>query len=631
MSAVSAPAEHIEQIRDAVDERLRRRRQRRLFQNNETYAAAALALATVIALVWANVGDSYQTFWHTSAAVSLGPFEIDLTLHEWVDEGLTSVFFFMVGLDVRRDLTLGDLRLPGHALLPAAAAVGGFIVPAVVFVLVTGGGDGAHAWGAVISTDTAFALGMLALIGPKHAPRLRLFLLAFAVIDDIGALTVIAIFYSGSLNLVALAVAVAGLAIIWLMARRGVWRVPPYLVLGVVIWYALYRSGVHATLAGVLIALLMPVYTVRTRDVDESNEIATLYRQAPAPATALALRESLIYSMPLNQRLAFVLPPYVNYVVVPLFALANAGVVLSADSLGNAFSSRLTWAIVAGLVLGKVLGVGLGAGIVLKLVPHSRLHGLDMPRILGLGALSGMGFTISLLVVNIAFEDETLRDQARLGVLLASLMALVLAWVIFRVAGRLSPLPEPAGEVLERPVDVERDLTVGDQDAPHVLVNYADMNDEGRWRLAEALQASQHLVQSGELLLVMRHIVSGPESLLAALALEAAAANKEPNLWPFHDALAALRGGITARTITRAAREAGIDVDALWRRIDSRTDEKKVLADSDDVEDLTEDGAPVVYIDGRRLTRLLHSWTITDEINRLNQEAADQEDSVQRP
>ena len=182
-------------VTENVDAWLRRRRRRRDLQTNETYAALALAVATALALVWANIGHSYHSFWDTPAALAIGPFSVELSLHGWVDEGLMTAFFFMVGLDVRRDLTLGELRLPGRALLPAAAAIGGLVVPTIVYLGIAHGADGANAWGSVISTDTAFALGMLALVGPRRAPRLRAFLLAFAVSDDIGALLVIAAFY----------------------------------------------------------------------------------------------------------------------------------------------------------------------------------------------------------------------------------------------------------------------------------------------------------------------------------------------------------------------------------------------------------------------------------------------------
>ena len=598
---------------ETVNAYLRQRRRQRSVLNNETYAAIALAVATLIALVWANIGHSYHDFWHTPAALSLGPFSLELTLHQWVDEGLMAVFFFMVGLDVRHDLTLGELHLPGRALLPAGAAVGGLVVPVALFLLVAWDGQSAHAWGTVISTDTAFAIGMLALIGPKRAPRLKLFLLAFAVIDDIGALIVIAAFYTDSLNLVALAVAGLGLAGVWCLQRAGVWRVMPYVVLGLATWYAVYLSGVHATIAGVLVALLLPVHNVRSRDLEGTNEIFRLFRQAPAPGTAMVAREALAFSMPLNRRLSFALPPYVNYLVVPLFALANAGVTLSREALGTAFTSPLTWAVIAGLVLGKLIGVVLGAGVVTLLVPSSRLPGLDLPRVAGIGALSGMGFTISLLVAGLALDDEALRDQARIGVLCASLLALVLAALIFRVGDRLWPLPPPEGETLRRPIDNHCDHIVGDIHAPVTLINYADMTYEGRWRLMEALKGMAPLVEQGKVRLVLRHMAYTPEAINAALALEAA--NEQGMIWPMHDALAELRGDVDDHTITQAAAKVGLDVDALWSRITSETDEAKVTDDGLDVDGLQEDGSPVVYVNGHRLHGLLNRWTLTEAAN----------------
>ncbi|MBO3724509.1 Na+/H+ antiporter NhaA [Actinomyces bowdenii] len=602
-------------LAESVDAYLRRRRRWRDVLTSETHAAAALALATLAALVWANAGESYHAFWGTRLSLSVGPLGVDLTAHEWVNEGLMTVFFFLVGLDVRRDLTLGEMRLPGRALLPAAAAVGGLVVPAFIYLIIAMGTPGLGAWGSVISTDTAFALGMLALIGPKRAPRLRLFLLAFAVIDDIGALVVIALFYTASLDLIALAVAALGLAGVWALARCGAWRAPLYLVLAGVIWYALHRSGVHPTLAGVLIAMLLPVYSVRSEDVNGAGELARLYRQSPAPGTAALLREALAYSMPMNQRMSFLLLPYVNYVVVPLFALANAGVTLSAQSLDAAFASRITWAVIIGLVLGKLVGVTLGAALVLHMVPSSRLPGLDLPRIMGIGALSGMGFTISLLVAGIALDEEAVRDQARIGVLCASAAALALAALIFRISDYLSPLPPSPGQRLRRGVDEGVDLTTGDPRAPHTLINYADMSDEDRWRLMEALHGIAHLRDAGQVRLVLRHKLSGPESLLAALALEAARHQDKSRLWPFHDALARLCGQVTPRTITRAAQEAGLDPHALWERIDSGIDEPKVLKDALEVEGLTEGGGPVVYIDGERFEHLLNRWTFSEALN----------------
>lgn len=249
----------------------------------------------------------------------------------------------------------------------------------------------------------------------------------------------------------------------------------------------------------------------------------------------------------------------------------------------------------------------------LRWVPASRLPGVDVPRIMGIAALSGIGFTISLLVAGLALENEAARDQARIGVLCASLGALVLAALIFRIADRVSPLPPSPGQTLRREVN-EHDLATGDPHAPHTLINYADMTYENRWRLMEALKGIAHLRDAGHVRLVLRHKLSGSESLLAALALEAARHQDESRLWRFHDALAELNGQVTAGTITRAAEETGLDSQGLWKRIHSGEDEPKVLADDLDVEGLTDDASPVVYIDGERFEHLLNHWTFSEAL-----------------
>lgn len=483
-----------------------------------------------------------------------------------------------------------------------------------LFLLVAGGGPSAHAWGTVISTDTAFAIGMLALIGPKEAPRLKLFLLAFAVIDDIGALVVIAVFYAESLNLVALAVAGLGLLGVWYLQRAGVWRVLPYLLLGIATWYAVYRSGVHATIAGVLIALLMPIHTVRSRDLERTNEIFRLFRQTPAPGTAMVARKALAFSIP-PQAAPVLHPAALRHLPrgPPLRAGQRRGGALRRGGGRGLRLPPLTWAVIVDLVLGKLIGVVVGAGVVTVLVPSSRLPGLDLPRVAGVGALSGMGFTISLLVAGLALDDEALADQARIGVLCASLMALVLAAAIFRLGDRFWPLPPPEGETLRRPIDSHCDHIVGDIHAPVTLINSADITYEGRWRLMEALKGMAPLVEKGKVRLVLRHMAYTPEAINAALALEAA--NEQGRIWPMHDALAKLRCDVDDHTISQAAAKAGLDVDELWSRITSETDGAKVTDDGLDVEGLQEDGSPVVYVNGRRLHGLLNRWTLTEAAN----------------
>ncbi|KAA9393508.1 Na+/H+ antiporter NhaA [Kocuria coralli] len=581
--------------------------------NNETYSALALAAATVAALVWANIGSSYESVWSTEFGFTTGSFTFQLPLSEWVDEGLMALFFFMVGLDVRRELTLGELRTKERAILPVVAALGGLAAPALIFLLVTWGEGYSTAWGSVISTDTAFALGMLALIGPRNAPRLKVFLLALAVVDDIGALSVIAVFYTDDLNIWALALGILGLAGVWALQKLNVWRVMPYAVLGIYTWACFYASGVHATLAGVLIALIMPVYPPRRRDVVLASRMFQLFRQAPQPDMARSVRAVVSYSVPLNQRLSAVLPPYVNYIVVPLFALANAGVALTPDALGSAFTSKLTWGVVLGLVVGKAVGITAAAACVLKLVPSSRLPGLDLPRIAGAAALSGMGFTISLLVVGLAIDDGAVADQARVGVLLASVVALLCAWVVFRAGERFRPLPPPAGMHLDREVDPETDHIRGDLQAPATLVVYAAMNLAYRHDTAEALSQVRR-VMGDRVRMVLRHHTTSEAARTAALALEAAGA--QGRFWEMHDELTRIRPEIDNDLVSAAAERVGLDVAKFEERINRQIDRGRVDDDNLDLEEAEAGSAPIVYINGTRFDGPLNSLAMASGVRR---------------
>lgn len=600
------------------------------FFRSETYAAFALIAATLIALLWANFGgESYSHFWHTEAGFDIGGISLHFTFHEWVDEGLMTFFFFMVGLDVRRDLTLGELRNPRNAILPAAAAIGGLLIPALVYIFMSRGTGFEGAWGTVISTDTAFALGMLALIGPRNAPRLRAFLLAFAVIDDIGALSVIAIFYTEDLNVQALAFVALGLFVIWLLARRGVWQSSPYIVAGIFTWYAMYSSGVHATLAGVLIALLMPVYATRRSDTDQTARVFDLYRQTPIPGVALLTRNFLVQSIPLNQRLSDFLPGYVNYLVVPLFALANAGIVITADSFSAAMGSAVTWGVIAGLVLGKLLGVVLGAGLVFWLIPATRQPGLDLPRVAGIGALSGMGFTISLLVANMAISDEVAQNQARMGVLLATALALVLATIIFRLGDRFSPLEAAEGDVLPRPFDPETDHLYGKENAPVHVVFYRSYSPDHAARTGMALwHTLEEMGRDERVSLTLRHKASEGLSLYIALAIEAATAQGLYSPFLFE----VIRGveedsNFDCEGVREAARKVGVDVEEMDRRIQSGVDLAKVERDREDLpEELLESDDVIFYINGKRFDGPLNSWNIRyhlqQELDRLEAETS---------
>lgn len=570
-------------------------------------ASITLACATVAALVWANIGDGYERVWSLQAGITIGDVNLSMSLGHWVNDALMAVFFFAVGLDVRRELSIGELRQRERAMMSLCGALGGLVVPAGVFFLFTVGSSAAVAWGTVISTDTAFALGMLALVGPRNAPRLRVFLLTLAVVDDIGALSAIAVFYSHDLNPVALSGVFAGLLVIWILQRNHVGRVTPYVLVGVVTWIFLYASGVHATLAGVLIALLIPVHSTSTRDVETASRVVHLFRQAPVPRAARVARHSISQSISLNQRLSELLPPYVNFVVVPLFALSNAGVALSPQMLQAAAASSLTWGVIAGLVVGKLLGITVSTRLVQRFVPAARAPGLDLPRVAGLASLAGMGFTISLLVVDISLADPQQQDEARVGVLVGSFLALTVSWLIFTVSGKVKPLPPPTGTHLQRPVEPGRDHMTGPLTAPSKIVLYTAMSSAYRLRTAEAL--AEVKAQLGrQVNVVFRHHTASDDELTTAIMLESAAA--QGLFWELHDAMTTRRGPITDAEMLDLAEEAGLHTERFLDDVTSYAHLARIEDDNLDAQAAGLPNAPVLYLDGVRLKGPANSWHI---------------------
>lgn len=369
------------------------------FLKTETGGAALLLLATVVALVWANspASGAYEDLWATHLDLGL----VDESLAHWVNDGLMVWFFYVVGLEIRRELVLGDLRDRRAAAIPAIAALAGMVVPALVFFAFNAGGPGAGGWGIVMATDIAFVLGALALLGDRVPPGVRVFLLTLAIVDDIGAIAVIALFYTAEIDLVALGAAAAILAAI-VVGRRvwPVWRAPVYLVAGLCLWFAMLKSGVHPTIAGVLMGVLTAVYAPRS-----------------------AAGESDVSP---NERFQAAIHPWTSYVVIPIFALANAGVSLSGDVLGDALTSPVFLGVVAGLVLGKAVGISVASLGAVRARVGPLPTGVDRGHVLGAATLAGIGFTVSLFVAELAFTDQALRDQAKIGVLAASVLAAAL-------------------------------------------------------------------------------------------------------------------------------------------------------------------------------------------------------------
>jgi NhaA family Na+:H+ antiporter len=373
------------------------------FLREEAAGGVVLFVAAVVALVWANspVGDSYGAFWHEKLTIGVGAFSITEDLQHWVNDALMTLFFFVVGLEIKRELVTGELRDRRAASLPVIGALGGAVLPAALFLLIAGSGPQAVGWGIPMATDIAFAVGVLALLGNRIPAGVKLFLLTLAIVDDVLAISVIAVFYSDDLAIGWLLAAVGGLTVVVVLRRLGVDRVLVYVVVGAFVWLATFESGVHATIAGVALGLLTPARPVSGRAILEEIE----HR----------------------------LHPVTSFVVVPLFALANAGVALGDGRLAEAAGSTLTLAIVAGLVVGKLVGISGATLLALRLGAGPLPAGVTMRDVYGVAALGGIGFTVSLFVSQLAYADQALIDTAKVGIFAGSLISGVLGAALLAV------------------------------------------------------------------------------------------------------------------------------------------------------------------------------------------------------
>lgn len=567
--------------------------------DDEVGGAALLLLATVAALAWANApfGATYDEFWHSEFAVRVGSLEFSLDLQHWVNDGLMAFFFFVVGLEVKRELVIGQLANRRMAAVPAVAALAGIAVPALFYVAFNLNTESASAWGVVISTDTAFLLGIAALLGRSCPPQLRVFLLALAIADDVGALAVIAIFYTEDLQIGPLLLAVAGLGLMFGLRWLRVWRGPAYFVLAVAAWVALYTSGVHATLLGVAMALITPAYRPQRREVEHAERDFRAYLQSPNPDFAHAARLSIDRSVPVGERLQRLWRPWTTFVIIPLFALANAGVALTGETLSAALTSPVTLGIIAGLVLGKLVGILLGTVLAVRIGLGDLAPGLNKTHLAGGAALSGMGFTISLFIVDLAFADDALADQARVGVLAASVLAAVLGSVLLRIASRRDRGGRSRPVDLEPPVDPTRDHIRGPVDAPLTLVGFGDFDapfagigavDELRERLGDRLRY------------VFRYVPldAHPHARLAAEAAEAAGA--QGRFWEMHDRLFAAPEALRTADLLDHADALGLDVQRFARDLGSGQYTARIEEDLDSARISGVDSSHTFFVNGRR-------------------------------
>jgi NhaA family Na+:H+ antiporter len=426
----------------------------------ESAGGIVLITCALVAVGWANSpwADAYHHLWETKIGFSLGPWTVSHTLHHWINDGLMAVFFFLVGLEIKREALIGELASLRRAALPGAAALGGMVVPALLYTLLNAGGEGAAGWGIPMATDIAFALGVLALMGPRVPLSLKVFLTALAIVDDIGAVLVIALFYTAEIAWGALAAGLVVLGLCALANRLGVRGPLPYILLGIVVWSCFLASGVHATVAGVLLAMTIPS---RTRiDADEFLEHAdrdlAAFRAARAPGSSVltnlqqqaalqGLESATEAAQAPLQRIEHDLHMPVAFGIIPLFALANAGVSLS-GGFGEALAHPVTLGVILGLVLGKPLGITLFAWAAVRAGVAELPAGTSWRAIHAVSWLGGIGFTMSLFVAGLAFPDGGLVDESKVGIFAASIAAGLGGWILLRgVLKRPVAEPLPAG------------------------------------------------------------------------------------------------------------------------------------------------------------------------------------------
>lgn len=571
----------------------------RQFLSTEAGGAVLLLAATVAALLWANSpwSESYQALWAAEASLSIAGWELSMDLGHWVNDGLMALFFFVIGLEVRREFSVGELTDPRRAAIPVAAALGGLAVPALLYLAIAPGGDAVNGWGVVIGTDTAFMLGALAVVGPTFATQLRVFLLTLTVIDDIVAVSVIGLFYSDSLDVGALAVMAILGALMGLLSRFGVWRAAPYVLVGLGLWLATVQAGLHASIAGMLGGLLVAAHAPAREAVEGAATRFRAFRQSPDVQVGRSAKLGLVRAVSVNERLQIALHPWASYVIVPLFALANAGVDLRNGVLTEALSSRVTWAVVVALVLGKVLGVGLTSLAAVRAGLGRLPAGVGFGHVFGGAALSGIGFTVSLLIASLAFDDPTLRDQAVVGVLLAAVLATAVGWLVFRAAAVFrgqtdADLPR----FLDRPVDPQEDHIRGPADAPLTLVEYGDFECPF---CARATGVTNELRErfGNDLRYVFRHLPLvdvHPHAELAARA--AVAAHAQGRFWQMYDLLFAHQDELEFEDVVGYAAQVGVDVETFLRDLEVDETSNRVRADVASAEASGARGTPTFFI-----------------------------------
>jgi Na+/H+ antiporter NhaA len=577
----------------------------RAFLQTEQGSAGVLVAGIVVALLWANVGHSYESFWTTPFGLRLGDHALDRDLRYWVNSGLMTFFFLVVGLEARREIDLGDLRDRSRFLLPAAAGLVGMLVPVAIYLAVNAGGDSADGWGAAMSTDTALALGLLVMVGRDVPDKVRTFLLTVFVVDDIVALLVIAVVYTDHLHAwyLLLALVLFGVLLLLKKYRMGTTAV---FIAGVAVWGSVLASGVDPVVSGLAIGLSAGAYTPARDDLEQASGLFRQFREEPTPGLARTAALGLTRALSPNDRLQRFYHPWSSYVIVPLFALANAGISIDGAFLERALKSPVTIGILLGYVVGKPVAV-LSASWAIARVTHGRVQpAVGWAAVAGSGAIAGIGFTVSFLIAALAFHGERLAE-AKLGVLLAAAVAALATWVIFRITDRL-PAHQRAVALFGRAdqlidlsdeVDPDRDHIRGPEDAVVTLVEYGDFQCPYCGQAEPAVRA---VLGEDDVRFVWRHLPLSdvhPQAEIAAQASEAAA--EQGRFWDMHDLLLSRQDHLLKTDLLAYADELGLDVPRFQKGLYKHVHAGRVGSDVESADISGVSGTPTFFVNGERL------------------------------
>ena len=579
----------------------------REFLRTETGGAAVLLAATVAALVWVNAdASSYNRVWHAMLSIDLAGAGIALDLRHWINSGLMTLFFFVVGLEARREFDLGELRERRRFVLPLVAALGGMVCAVSIYLAFNAGRSSAGGWGVVMSTDTAFALGLLALVGPRFPDRLRAFMLTVVVVDDVVAVVVIATVYTETLHLTPLLLSVGFFAAVVLARRLGLPLGPSLALLGTASWVAMLESGVEPVVVGLALGLLTYAYPAPRSELERVTERFREFREQPTAQLARVAGTELRAATSPNERLQQLLHPWTSYVIVPLFALANAGIALNSRFLAHAFSSPITLGILFGYVVGKPLGILGGSWLATRLSGGRLRPPVGWVAVAGGGTIAGVGFTIALLIATLAFDGDQL-EEAKVGILSAALSAAVLTWLLFRLTAllprrlRIRALLGTAEQLVDlyQEVDPERDHFRGPGVAPVTVVEYGDFECPYCGQAEPFVRAL--LQEFGDVRYVWRHLPLSdvhPHAQLAAEATEAAA--RQGAFWELHDVLLDNQDALEPDDLIAHAGRLGLDVERFAGDLREHVGAARVAEDVDSADLSGVTGTPTFFINGRR-------------------------------